>query len=683
MQKETFFSINRLLLVTIVLFSLTIPLLPLPQIIQFKAPESLMPAFDEKENPEVAQPETESLETSGGTFRHPDTKKPTFASLKPLLPYAYLTGLSISILLLIYSILSVLVLFRKARVKHMNGFRLVIIDREIPAFSFSHFIFISQQDYDDHRQALLAHEQAHIQLNHFFDLILLETVKTFHWFNPVMYWLIRDLKEIHEFQADDYVLSNGIDSTQYQLLIIKKCVGTQRFSLANSFNYCQIKKRIAMINKQKTGKSGRWKVAAFLPLMALLPMTFGKTAENAPPEKNVSSEIAKLIPQDTVTKVQLKIPEETKGKTGDNGKKGSIPETSNQSKPEVKKVDGAPASSQNYDNVFIIVEEMPEFPGGEQALRQYIATHINYPPEAQKNNISGKVYVTFVVNPNGKVDRAKIVRGIDPALDAEALKVVNSFPDWTPGRQRGEAVAVAYTVPVTFGLTSTVTAPGDSLKPVFIMVEEMPEFPGGEQALRQYIATHVNYPPEAQKNNISGKVYVTFVVNSNGKVDRAKIVRGIDPALDAEALRVVSTFPDWIPGKQRGKAVDVSYTVPVTFGLASNVVTQTAIITSAHLIVDERPVFPGGESALQELISGQLKYPAEALKEKIQGEVLVGFVVKSEGKVESVKVLRGVHPLLDAEAIRVVSMLPTWKPGIKEGKAVDVPRAVSVKFILP
>jgi len=300
MRKEAFFSMNRLLLVTIVLFSLTIPLLPLPRIIQFNAPETLIPAFDEMENQVLVQPESETMDPTDGPSRFPVPEKTIFPSLKQLLPYAYLAGLVISVTVLIYSILSVLMLFRRARVKPMKGFRLVIMDKELPAFSFSHFIFISQPDYEEHRLALLAHEQAHIRLKHFFDLILLETVKTFHWFNPVMYWLIRDLKEIHEFQADDHALSNGIDSTQYQLLIIKKCVGTQRFSLANSFNYCQIKKRIAMINKQKTGKSGRWKVAAFLPLMALLPMAFGRTAENAPPETSLFPALVQVLPQDSL-----------------------------------------------------------------------------------------------------------------------------------------------------------------------------------------------------------------------------------------------------------------------------------------------------------------------------------------------------------------------------------------------
>jgi len=102
---------------------------------------------------------------------------------------------------------------------------------------------------------------------------------------------------------------------------------------------------------------------------------------------------------------------------------------------------------------------------------------------------------------------------------------------------------------------------------VFVVVEEMPEFPGGVIALRQYLANAVKYPVIAQENGIQGKVYVNFVVNKDGSVSNAKIARGVDPSLDAEALRVVSTLPKWRPGKQRGAPVRVSYTVPISFKL--------------------------------------------------------------------------------------------------------------------
>ena len=232
---------------------------------------------------------------------------------------------------------------------------------------------------------------------------------------------------------------------------------------------------------------------------------------------------------------------------------------------------------QREDGVFIVVEEMPEFPGKELALREFIAKTIKYPADAMKDSIQGKVFVTFVVKSDGSVGDAKIARGVHPLLDNEAIRVVNSLPAWKPGKQAGKEVNVAYTVPVRFALDNGKTKETVSFVPpkinakgekeVFVVVEEMPEFPGGAIELRKFIARSVGYPAEAQKEKAQGKVFVTFVVSSTGKVENAKIERSVSPALDAEAIRVVSMMPDWKPGRQRGQAVSVEYTIPIEFKL--------------------------------------------------------------------------------------------------------------------
>jgi TonB family protein len=221
------------------------------------------------------------------------------------------------------------------------------------------------------------------------------------------------------------------------------------------------------------------------------------------------------------------------------------------------------------DPIFFIVEEMPEFPGGENAMKKYIADNVNYPEEAMKNNIEGKVYVTFVVSKEGSVEDAQIARGVSPALDKEALRVINSLPNWTPGKQRGKNVNVKYTVPIQFKLSgeSGLDKDAETEEVVFHVVEEMPEFPGGEKALREYVTENIEYPEAAKENGIQGKVYITFTVAKDGSIKNAKVARGVDPSLDKEALRVINSMPAWNPGKQRGEKVDVQYTVPVNFAL--------------------------------------------------------------------------------------------------------------------
>uniref|UniRef100_UPI0032168FA1 energy transducer TonB n=1 Tax=uncultured Draconibacterium sp. TaxID=1573823 RepID=UPI0032168FA1 len=236
----------------------------------------------------------------------------------------------------------------------------------------------------------------------------------------------------------------------------------------------------------------------------------------------------------------------------------------------------AQEKSKKEGDVFFIVEEMPEFPGGQEALRKFIANNIKYPEVAQKNGIQGRVYITFVVAEDGSICQARVARGVDPSLDKEALRVVNAQPKWSPGKQKGKAVKVSYTVPINFALGSGASS-GKSKSvsekkegDVFFIVEEMPEFPGGEQALREFISQNIKYPEDAKKNGIQGRVYITFVVAEDGFICQTIVARGVDPSLDKEALRVVNAQPKWKPGKQKGKAVKVSYTVPIIFTLGDD-----------------------------------------------------------------------------------------------------------------
>ena len=284
MRKETFFQLNRMVLLVLVFSSLLIPILSIPQPIHARIPVKLEPIF--QVNPMVEEPvsTTEIMAIIQSAVPAPETKQPVLIPIRTIVIFVYLTGVLVSFLMFVYSIGSVLLLFRKARKTELNGIRVRIVDQDIPAFSFGWNILVSQHDFDTSYEAIITHEQSHIRLGHFYDLMLMELVKIIFWFNPLVYRMVNDLKEIHEFQADDHTLHSGIDATQYQILIIQKCVGHQKFALANSFNHCQIKNRITMMNKQKSSRAGLWKVATFLPLLALLLMAFGKTGESVNPE---------------------------------------------------------------------------------------------------------------------------------------------------------------------------------------------------------------------------------------------------------------------------------------------------------------------------------------------------------------------------------------------------------------
>lgn len=235
-------------------------------------------------------------------------------------------------------------------------------------------------------------------------------------------------------------------------------------------------------------------------------------------------------------------------------------------------------SNVTYDDVYEVVENMPEFPnGGMGELMKYLSANIRYPEAAHKAGIQGRVTVQFVVGKDGSIGNVSILRGVNADLDAEAIRVISSMPKWKPGTQKGEPVKVKYTVPVMFRLapepvekineTTVVGYHTPVAGEVYDVVDKMPEFPGGMTGLMQYLSKNIRYPAEAQTKGIQGRVTVAVIINTEGKAVNASIVRSVDPSLDAEALRVTSTMPDWVPGTKDGKPVNVKYTFPVTFRL--------------------------------------------------------------------------------------------------------------------
>lgn len=233
-------------------------------------------------------------------------------------------------------------------------------------------------------------------------------------------------------------------------------------------------------------------------------------------------------------------------------------------------------------DVYEVVENMPEFPnGGMAALMKYLTDNIRYPEAAKKAGIQGRVIVQFVVDKDGSIKNVRTLRGVNSDLDAEAIRVIQSMPKWKPGTQKGEPVKVKYTVPVMFRIPTApvnanigetvVVAKNESAASVtgdvYEVVDKMPEFPGGMVGLMQYLSKNTKYPADARTKGKEGRVIVSVIINTKGKATNPTIIKSVDPSLDAEALRVAGTMPDWVPGTKNGIPVNVKYTFPVTFSL--------------------------------------------------------------------------------------------------------------------
>jgi TonB family protein len=513
--------------------------------------------------------------------------------------------------------------------------------------------------------------------------------------------------------------------------------------------------------------------------------------------------------------------------------------------PHLLHATNSQTESLTEDSVYAVVEKMPEFTGGEAARIEFLKQNIRYPEEAQKSKKEGRVIVQFVVGSTGRVRNAKVVKSIAPSLDQEALRVVNSFPDWIPGEQNGIKVSVHKVIPITFKyvpiqndsttwevnektiimlddlkmpsnfnlaiLNPERIASVNVLKPSpesekskliaqygeladngvilietkkktnnFLYIQDnvktlqnipenfiQPQFPGGMKRMSEFIEKNLKYPILAQKYAIEGVVNILVSISKDG-TSTLSLAEDIDPYLDAEAIRLVQSFPRWIPAELSGKRVDSFISVPIIFKLNFNSEERKALkITdemllyidekimpkafnlknlaldkiasfsivqptgreikkrlvekygaeaingvvviisvkpelkpfyisndtdtlSSDSILDERPYtviekmpqFPEGEKALLDFIGRNLKYPIVACENRIQGKVIVRFVVSKTGKITNIEVLRSLDPDLDKEAVRVIKMLPDWIPGEQNREKVSVYYTLPISFKL-
>jgi TonB family protein len=238
---------------------------------------------------------------------------------------------------------------------------------------------------------------------------------------------------------------------------------------------------------------------------------------------------------------------------------------------------GAISQNSEEPKFYIVVDDMPSFPGGEDSMYQYIAAKMKYPEADWSSGTQGKAYIQFIIDTLGRVSETEIIRGVSESIDAEALRVVQGMPAWKPGFHRGSAVPVQFTIPISFKISEeqlhlikvrkALEESKQEEESVLRVAQVMPEFPGGEMAMYRFLGKNIKYPMEDKEKGVSGKVYVQFIVDKNGKVIEPKVIGGVSPTIDAEALRVVSIMPDFKPGTQDGEPVTILYTIPIHFQL--------------------------------------------------------------------------------------------------------------------
>ena len=421
MSRDTFHRFNRFALLGLLVLSSLLPLVE-ASVNSPAAVQETMLTLEQLLLLADIQPEGESMAAA--------TPSATVLWLRAAL-LVYLTGIVFFIVRNLCSLARLGRLIRQGKREALNSYlpdrkeknvRLVVHDHDIAPFSWMHWIVIARKDLEENGREILIHELAHIRNRHSWDLLLADLCIFVQWFNPAAWLLKQELQNIHEYEADETVLREGVNARNYQMLLIKKAVGTRLYSMANNFNHSSLKKRITMMLKEKSNPWARAKYLYILPLAALAVTAFARPEVSA-----VADEISAV--------------------------KVIAPAVHDSIQPNVQPAVAAPSSA---------LDQMPEFPGGMEALNTYLRNNIRYPQEAQKAGIQGRVIIQFIVSKDGSITDAEVVESVDPQLDAEGLRLIKNMPRWKPGMRKGQAIRVKQTLPIRFAFTKTSDKPENS-----------------------------------------------------------------------------------------------------------------------------------------------------------------------------------------------------------------------------
>ncbi len=394
LRKTTHFKLNRFYLLSGLFLSLSLPFM------HFSIPG---------EYPAEVFITLDSIEV-GAVYTQADAQMFDYAEI---LKYIYLSLALFFAFRLIFQFYLLFRLYLSSEKEKIDEKIVLKTDKNNAAFSFFNLVFINDKDRSsDEFYAIFRHESVHVSQKHSVDILFAEVLVIVLWFNPFAWLYLKSIKANHEFLADDGVVRYGFSANRYLEILFEQSTGLH-LSLANNFNQSLTFKRLNMMKKIRSNKLTQLKVLITLPVIIAMVIFVSCSKELLDVRAEKSKEVKQFDTQDV--------------------------------NEDENNVDG---------EVFYVVEEMPQFPGGELGLRKFIAMNVKYPQEARENNVQGKIYVRFIVTKTGDVDSVTVVRGVDPVLDDEAVRVIKTLPKWTPGKQKGVPVNVYYTVPINFVLQS-------------------------------------------------------------------------------------------------------------------------------------------------------------------------------------------------------------------------------------
>lgn len=505
--KDTFFEVRRIFLLAALLLAFTYPAVSLAEWLKDKQPlQAVIVDYTEFIVQVVALPSESATEK-------------TVFTVENILLTIWIAGSLVLMFRFLVQLGAIIRLRILGKVQYVFDTRIIVLEKDKAPFSFFGWIFIDPCCYETKElQEILIHEKAHVRQGHSWDMLAGEILCIFFWFNPGAWLIRREIRQNLEFLADRGVLSSGCNRKDYQYHLLRLSNQSAAAQIINNFNVSQLKKRIMMMNKKRASRVGLIKYVVVLPVTGLLIL-----AGNARTVAEVAQEVVghvvsteqempgTLVPPEDGWKVSGQV-------TNEKGENISGATVAVSSDGKIVKTVSTNAKGEYFLSV----------PNGSKELC------FSYPGMAtQCKTVTKEVSTVNIVMKAGKATVDK-----DETLKLERIVVMGGVPE----NQKFE-------------------------RTIYTVVEEMPQFPGGQKEAAQYVAKNIRYPRYAVEQRIQGTVDVDFVIGKDGYLSDIRVVKGVDGALDAEAVRVMYSMPKWIPGKKSGKPVDVRCSMPISFEL--------------------------------------------------------------------------------------------------------------------
>lgn len=550
-RKDTFFSMRRYLLQSILFLSILYPLMDISHWMMHSTTMADIAMSYKNMLPEIV------VYSSGAEMKTTNTLNVTSY---PALNY-FLGGYAVVACFLLFRILfrTMQIVWLRLHSKPMviEGVRIRRLTTDTTPFSFFSWVFINPDMHDDKElHEVLSHEMVHVRQRHSIDILIVEFLCAFCWINPMIWMIKKEIQKNLEFIVDHCVISQSeIDVKSYQYHLLKLAHHPSKMALANQFNISPLKERIVMINIKKSPKIKLVTYTLVLPLVMLFLVVnnVGAVADRIGHNERVKNVVTKVSDIVSDLSPEMMVPERNVVVSIESNDKPIVTEDKNRK----KEISG------------ILLNEETKMPLAGVNVVVYNTT------TGTVSDAEGRF--KLMVN-EGDTLNFSFVGFSGFTLTAHNLPVdLGALSMSRNSVELGEIYVVGYE-----SNHENLPLPGRSLQEqendnndepgdiVFVTVEKMPEFPGGEQALLKYIAEHINYPVAAAENGIQGRVACKFTIKEDGSVGNVHVVRSVDPSLDDEAMRVIYSMPKWIPGEQRGKKVAVEYSVPVRFRLQSD-----------------------------------------------------------------------------------------------------------------